>query len=306
MVTRLNFAYHKSSFVLVKNEFKKIIFQKLTKEGSNLFLRGQDFISTSLQVTGTYEPHITTLIHHFSTIGYADFFVDIGANIGLSSCQNGNSFKEVHMFEPNPYCCKVLEVNSDIALKNTEYHIHNFGLGEEDVRTVLTVPKGNWGGAFINDKSNTYDDNILAHKDGFHRFSNENYFSVEIEMRKTTTVLKKIFQELDAKNLTCGVVKIDVEGYESAVLQGLAEALPSRFKILIVFESWDSSFDMDSIVELFKGRAVAYKFNHRLAVGKQYPKLLKLILLMLNPKPTYELIENKTPDWSGNLVLQID
>jgi hypothetical protein len=179
-------------------------------------------------------------------------------------------------------------------------------LGDQDKNTVLTVPKGNWGGAFINDESNTYDQDILAQKDQFEKISDENYVSVDISIRKTESVLSELFQKLAATNLTSGVIKIDVEGYEAAVLRGLAESLPAEFKVMVVFESWDPDFDMDGIVKLFKDRAVAYTFNYQTSAEPQRPGLLGRMFTRLNLRRTYALVENNTKDWSGDLVLAVN
>jgi FkbM family methyltransferase len=305
---RLNFVYQ-DSFMNTFSEIYNIkfrLFKFLTRYSTNLFLRGKDLISLAPQVSGIHEPLIKSLIDHFSEIGYADFLIDIGANIGLTSCQNGNKFKQVHMFEPNPYCCKILEVNSFIALKNTKYRIYNYGLGDKNKKCILTVPNNNWGGAFIKDDSNSYDENVLVSKDRFQSFTNSNYFTIDIEIHKTTDVLSKTFTELIENNMTRGVVKIDVEGYELTILKGIAGSIPLELKILIVFESWDCNFDMDTIVKSFKGRATPYKIVRKYPWKKNWPNMLKVLSLLLNPKITNRLVAKKTKDWSGDIILHID
>ena len=165
--TLADFAYTETSVSVVSKNLRDRLFQRLTRKSANLFLRGRDLISAGPLVDGVHEPVVTSLIQHAAEHGHTDFLIDIGANIGLISCQVGNRFKHVHMFEPNPYCCNILEVNSVIALNSTRYHIHRFGLGDEDKKTVLNVPRHNWGGAFINDASNSYDATTLAKKDSF-------------------------------------------------------------------------------------------------------------------------------------------
>ena len=70
---------------------------------------------------GVYEPHIKFLIDYLAEKGYSDFLIDIGANIGLTSCQSGNSFKEIHMFEPNPDCVNILKVKESL-IKSRTFH----------------------------------------------------------------------------------------------------------------------------------------------------------------------------------------
>ena len=79
----------------------------------------------------------------------SDVLYDIGANIGLTSCQNGNDFAELHMFEPNPLCQHILEVNTALTLTKPKVTIHRFALGAEDKRTRLMVPRHSWGGVEV-------------------------------------------------------------------------------------------------------------------------------------------------------------
>jgi hypothetical protein len=165
-VQPLAFTRAESCSDLIRFGIKSWMFRKLTRDSSDLFFRGRDIISVRSQISGTWEPTLTALIAHFADTGYDDFLIDIGANIGLVSSQSGNRFKHVHMFEPNPHCCNLIEVNTAIAL-NVPKTLHRYGLGDCDKTCELTVPKHNWGGAFVNDGANTYDKAILAAKDGF-------------------------------------------------------------------------------------------------------------------------------------------
>jgi len=298
----LEFAFQESFAADYSNARKERKFKELTKHSSNLFLRGGDIISGKPQILGTHEPVITSLINFCAHSGYADFLLDIGANIGLISCQCGNNFDQVHMFEPNPYCCKILEVNCVIALNDTQYQIHNYGLGEENTNAILTVPRRNWGGAFVNDGFNAYDEQVLARKDEFESMEDANYFPVKIEIRNTAEELTKLFVQLAKKNLGRGVIKIDVEGYEATVLKGIAEALPAAAKAVIVFESWDSNFDMARVLRQFRGRAAAYKLVRELPLAR-WGRGLKLLL---NPNIRYRLARVEDEDWRGDLILQID
>ncbi|HEY3346442.1 MAG TPA: FkbM family methyltransferase [Nitrospirota bacterium] len=302
----LNFLFKESFNSVLVHRFRKIFFKSLTKNSSSLFLRGRDIISINPQINGIHEPVITSLINNFADEGYSDFLVDIGANIGLISCQTGNRFKQVHMFEPNPYCCKILEVNTLIALNKTDYRINNYGLGDENKKCLLTVPRHNWGGAFIKDKSNSYDDRILANKDEFESIIDSNYFTVDIEIRKASEALDDVFKDLIDKNLTKGVIKIDVEGFEPTVLKGIAESIPPQLNALIIFESLDAAFDMATIVRSFNGRAIPYKLVRQTPWKNHWPKALKALALLFKPEFSNRIMANKDEDWSGNIILQID
>jgi FkbM family methyltransferase len=304
--TTVGFEYRESVFDTVRDTIKMRLFEKVTRRSTNLFLKGRDKISLYPQLVGLHEATITRLIDHFAASGHSDFLLDVGANIGLTSCQNGNSFKRVDMFEPNPLCCNILEVNCRIALSGPEYHVHNYGVGDEDKRCTLMVPRHNWGGAFINDDANSYDQATLAGKDSFQSISAGNYFPVEIELRRAAPAFAGIFAELTAAGLSSGVVKIDVEGYEPSVLKGIADALPSGLNLFIVFESWNADFDIDSVMDSFKGRATAYKIEREVAWKKSWPKAFKAASMLLHPRITHRVVANKTHDWRGYVVLHVN
>lgn len=129
--------------------YKRKIFSRLTSNASPVFTKGGDIISANAHLFGIHEPVITQLIEHFNEHGYHDFLFDIGANIGLSSCQSGDAFTEVHMFEPNPLCQKILEVNTAISLSKARLKIYKYALGSEEKKAQLVVPRHNWGGGGI-------------------------------------------------------------------------------------------------------------------------------------------------------------
>ena len=304
--TLLRFTYKENIKTFLINSLKRRLFDSITKSSCNLFLRGKDIISVEPQISGMHEPVITSLIKYFCGNGYKDFLIDVGANIGLTSCQTGNSFNEVHMFEPNPYCCNILEVNSIISLSSTNYEIHKFGLGNENKKVLLTVPRHNWGGAFIKDNNNSYNEMILASKDGFESVIASKYFEVEIEIRDTATVLKSIFDQFIQKNFKKGVIKIDVEGFELTVLRGIAQSIPQELEVLMVFESWSKDFEMNDILKCFSGRAKAYKLTHHTPWKKGWPRLLRVLSLLFKSELSSKVEINSTSDWTGDLILIVN
>ena len=219
-------------------KLKCSFYKKLTKNAIPLFLKGGDIISISPLANGIYELEITALINYLSSQNYSDFFIDIGANIGLSSCQSGINFDEIHMFEPNPDCVSILKVNAKIALKKRIYSINEFGLGVKKELLKLYVPYDNWGGAFIKSKDNSYNQALLSEKDGYGEFSEDNYQAFDVRVESAVEVLSQLFSELKGRGKSNGVVKIDVEGYEDIVLHAIANTIPEDFALFVVFENW--------------------------------------------------------------------
>ena len=176
-----NYKFSEFSFSVIIEGLKTRLFNLLTKKSLKIFLKGGDILSIYPQTRGNYEQSLISIIQKISKdYKYNQFFFDVGANIGLISCQCGNSFKEVHLFEPNPDCFKILNVNLDITKKKFKSFSHNFALGERNKKLDLYIPLHNWGGAFILDKNNTYNKKILSNKDGYKSFNEKNYLKKKI------------------------------------------------------------------------------------------------------------------------------
>lgn len=219
-------------------KWRKHFFRKLTKNALPLFLNGKDIISRDPMANGDYEMEIHSLMNFWAANGYGDFLLDIGANIGLSACQSGIGFQEIHLFEPNPDALHILKVNVRIALGSRKVHIHEYGLGAQSEVLKLFIPRGNWGGAFIRSVHNAYDDLLLSNKDGYSRFDPANYDAVEVQIEPAAVVLGSLLGALSERGLRRGVVKIDIEGFERLVTHALIQSTPPSTELFVIFENW--------------------------------------------------------------------
>jgi len=77
-----------------------IIYRWVTRGSARLFLKDGDIISTGPSTSGFHEYWIESLIRSHALSGYRGFSIDVGANIGLTSCAVGKSFSEVICYEP--------------------------------------------------------------------------------------------------------------------------------------------------------------------------------------------------------------
>ena len=224
-----------------RNRISKLrysVLKKLSKKSLPLFFKGGDIISLDPIANGTYESDIKALIDHFADNGMDGFLLDIGANIGLSSCQSGRKFKEVHMYEPNPNCVSILKINANIALRGVNYAIHEYGLGAASESLQLYVPYDNWGGAFVKSDANEYDDALLSSKDGYGNFVKENYDIVDVQIQAAAKCIAERFEALMNKGLTKGVIKVDAEGYEKFIVNTILTVKPKQMECMIIFENW--------------------------------------------------------------------
>lgn len=262
---------------MIKERLKLRAWRFLTKDSPNIFLRSGDHITTSPMVLGQYEPHLTGLIHYLARIGYGDFLLDIGANIGLISHQCADDFAQIFCFEPNPNIFKILSVNCQ-ASECRRFHLYNFGLGSADETVVLTVPDHNFGGAFIKGKGNRYSDEVLAEKDGFATLDEGHYQEIPIELRDARVVFTEVFKNVAQKRPCSGVIKIDVEGFEETVLSGLSQALVEGVDFAVVFENLDSCYRAEKLSQIFNCELNLYKLETNLDRKKGVKRLVHAVL----------------------------
>lgn len=287
----------------IKKKISFYIFRFLTKKSLPIFLRGTDIISYDPLIDGVYEGVISEFMNQRVAESQSDFLIDIGANIGLTSCQNGEHFKRVVCFEPNPLAANILKTNLAISLQNKTYKVVEAALGDEIAEVELYVPKHNWGGAFVKN-SNDYTDEILSAKDGFEEFDVNNYHIEKVKVRSAQEELERVFSGFEAEALISGVVKIDVEGFERKVLLAIAETLPSQFKIAIIFENWDPVFDLDEIKRAFSNRKVAVSKITR-TIRREEPLWVRIAKYLFIGQTAYVSRINEGDDLIGDLIFDI-
>lgn len=123
------------------------------------------------------------------------YFIDIGANIGNHSIYLADCFETVIAFEPHPRTFKLLEAN---ALLKSNIRCKNLALGAEQTKLSISTDLLNMG------------KNKLANEIG----GGNN----EVDVVKLDDCLEPIGRSI-------GLIKIDVEGHEAAVLKGGSQLL---------------------------------------------------------------------------------
>lgn len=151
-------------------------------------------------IRGTFEPHMVELFD--TLLAPSDTVLDIGANIGCTSILFGSRARRVISFEPSPTTYRLLEKNVRAAdLHNVS--LNNVGLGKEAGRFELTFSANNRSGGFVSN-----------------RISASAGHQVEaIEIACGDDFLDQAgIDEVD-------FIKIDVEGFERDVIEGLRKTL---------------------------------------------------------------------------------
>ena len=302
------YSYSQNPLIIIKNIIKYIFFKVATSRSNNLFVKGSDRLSIAPQIEGLHEAPVSNYIKFSATQNNkSDFLIDIGANIGLISCQTGKYFKKIICYEPNPLCCNILKVNTSISLDKLKVEIFEFGLGTKNEYLELWVPKKNWGGAFIRSNDNSYNDTMLAKKDGFMNFDKKNYIIENVKVCDGTFKLSEMFKDLSNNNLINGVIKIDVEGMEQSILESISKALPEKITVDIIFENWNSNFDFITIKNYFKNRKlVIKKLKNKIPLKKTWPRIFKGIVMILSANYiTLEEIDFKKST-IGDIIINIE
>ncbi|MBI1223992.1 MAG: FkbM family methyltransferase [Bacteroidetes bacterium] len=150
-------------------------------------------------------PEFTSMAFLLHFLRPADLFVDVGANIGAYSLlAAGVSGSDVMAFEPEPSAAKILERNAILNQLRHLIKIHELGIGEKNQVAYLSSDKG-------------IQNHILSHK----------------EVSGIPTKLAPLDDFCQDK--TPILIKIDVEGYETAVVGGASKTLANpTLNILIV------------------------------------------------------------------------
>lgn len=151
-------------------------------------------------IKGVFEPEMVSLFK--TLIQPNDTVLDIGANIGCTSLLFGDLAQQVYSFEPSPTTHRWLVENVQRAkLKNVKPI--NLGLGKDAGTFELTFEPNNRSGGFVSNLTSACDGHqvekiTIARGDDFIR---------EHQIAKVD------------------FIKIDVEGFEQSVIEGLAATI---------------------------------------------------------------------------------
>jgi FkbM family methyltransferase len=154
-------------------------------------------------------------------------FVDIGANIGFFTLQVGRRVLRngrVLSFEPHPKLLNLLRWNVHLNGLAGTVTCFPFGLSDQNSPARFTYPIGHLGGGTIGDLPN-----------------NPAYDMVTSEVRLLDDVLGSDF--------VCDLVKIDVEGHELNVLNGMRRIVANSPGIKILFEKLSLNVGTEEALE---------------------------------------------------------
>jgi FkbM family methyltransferase len=203
---------------------ERTVFSQHVKIGNRKFLvtSDDDYLK---HIGENFEPDMCNL---FQLLLHPHFnVVDAGANIGCTSLLFGSLVARVDSFEPSPSTFKLLALNvENAALHNV--NLHNCGLGVKDEDLTLTFAPSNRSGGFVS--------NITQASIG-HAIEN-------IKIKNGDSLLSG--RKVD-------FIKIDVEGFEKNVIEGLRGVIQQNHPIVVLeLNHWClNAFQRTSIPDFF-------------------------------------------------------
>lgn len=180
---------------LLGNFFTRLNFNRKCEKFKTLYdfnicIFFNDKVSREISIDGIFEKEELQLILKF--LKSRKVFIDVGANIGNHSIFYSKYFDKVLSFEAHPLTFEVLRINTK-RLKNVR--IHNYALS--------------------NKSKHLYFDNK----------STNNVAGLSLKSKGDLKVKSKIFDN-EFKNIkNIDLIKIDVEGHESKVIEGMESTL---------------------------------------------------------------------------------
>lgn len=224
-------------------------------------------------IRGVFEPHMVQLFD--ALVKPSDTVLDIGANIGCTSILFGSRTRQVVSFEPSPTTFGFLKKNLDASGLNNVTAL-NLGLGKTAGRFELTFSADNRSGGFVSNKTQA----SAGHQ-------------VEaIEIAQGDTFVKGA--SLDGVDF----IKIDVEGFERDVIEGLRDTIstyeptvtlelnhwclnvfqripiPDFFDFLRGVFPYLYAVDMDDIRDLHNVDDAYHVMYHHVVGGFKYPNIV--------------------------------
>lgn len=197
------------------------------------------------------EDHLLDLLRAFPSLVSDGEILDIGANIGYTAALLAHAAKpgrKVYAFEPEPFNFAILQQVADQAALRGKIVPMQLAMGASDGTTSL----------WIND---------YHHAD--HRVITEEFRTTHAASREVSVSMASVDNFVRRNPAPISFVKIDVQGYELAVCEGMQNTLQENPGITVVLEFTPSSmremgFEPSHLINLFASKGFkAYEIHSR-------------------------------------------
>ncbi len=234
---------HMGIFYRLNTSLHRIYYKKFSRTkwkivrfiGAEFTMQPSNYIDRRMWAEGAYEKEQLAYMLEQTKKQRFDAFIDVGTNFGLYSCIFGanKAVPTIHSFECDP---------------RNIFHLHGHLRMNDLMNTVTVHPYA------VGDEESTITFQMASKKSTGHSYvgaSTEGFEAITVEQKPLDTVLK----HYTGKHL---IFKIDVEGYEEAVLEGMRAILENNACFLQI-EIVDN---MDKQIEMLA--SIGYKNIHKL------------------------------------------
>jgi len=231
-------------------------------------LLNHDYVSSDIIIDGYYEiKELKILCEWLKQKKKINCVLDVGAYLGNHTLFFSNYFKNIISFEPNSFSFKLLELNTR---NKNNIKIYNFGLSNKNSIKDFYSYNLNYGG------SSTKKNNKLK------------FQKIKAKFLKYDNL--KIKKKID-------LIKIDVEGDELNVLQGMNICL-NKHKPIVIFECHKKEFKNGTtkVIEFLKKKNYKNFYsieNYRSSNVDIVDKFLNLIKFILFSRKKYIIKKSK-------------
>jgi len=213
--------YFKSTTTL----YKGWVLNKSKKLNITLLLNLSNYIDFLIYKNGLFEEHVIENIRYFFTKQEISLFVDIGSNIGQMSLFVAKNFPHVKVLSYEAVRSNYIQQHASMLINNLNYDLNNLAISDNNKPLKIYMPKYM---ANVNlGKFNSGMASIVL--DEFRDKDNV----IEVPSVVLGPVLEKQILNLNDKFV---FFKIDVEGAELMVLNGLISFLKIYGKVIIIIE----------------------------------------------------------------------
>lgn len=236
--------------------FRRDKFQLAKRQGGVFLLNYQNYIDRKILVDGHYEPE---QVAKFSTLAarmQAAYFFDIGANIGVYTVQMSRipTIRTILSFEPMPANRSQLHANILLNGLSDTVEIYPYALSNTEGNAVFLQNKGNSTGRSRLKETNP------------HKLDEAKFEEVIVQTKKLDEISEIKNQKL--------AIKIDVEGHELMVLEGMPGILKNNTCLLQIESYPESAPSTDKFLQ-----GLGYSLITSISADRYYSNSPELSLL---------------------------
>lgn len=199
-----------------------------------------------------------------------DLYVDVGAHRGemINTISNNFTVKKIFAFEPNPECSNTLK-----KIKNNNLKIFEFALGNKKSNEDLNI-------GYISSMSSINDINNKSIYSKLKKILIGLFYFKSSIYKKKIRIKVKTLSEILIKNKLkkIDLLKIDTEGYELNVLNGL-EKFIKKTKIILLECHYDDSliknYNIRSLNSFFTNNRFKLISKNKMILRKGYELIYK-------------------------------